>query len=75
MKFEITIGRLWCRHVRNFLKRCQFDGKKIEFYESSGWLKKTFIIKGDDKDVVNVKCSLDKWAEENNPLDKDRHTK
>ena len=71
LKFELTVGvgRLLCRPVRDFLKRCQFDGKKIEFYEDSGLVERTFIIKGDDEDVTSVRYSLEKWCEANNFVD------
>ena len=62
--FEFIVGRLLCRPVRDFLKRCQFNNLDIEFYESSGLLDRTFVIKGNDKDVTNVKHSLFEWAKD-----------
>ena len=66
MQFEFTAGLLLHRHIRDFIKRCQFDGKNIKLYESSGLLERTFVIKGDDKDVANIRYSLNKWGKENN---------
>jgi hypothetical protein len=68
MKFEFTAGCLVCGPIRDFIKRCQFNGLKIEFYEGSGFWEKTFIIKGDDKDVANVRHSLYEWANEHDLL-------
>ena len=66
MKFEFTAGRLLCGPIRDFLKRCQFNDLSIKFYESSGLLERTFVVKGNDKDVANVKHSLDTWLKKNN---------
>ena len=41
MTYEV--GILFCGHVRNFLKETIFRGAEIEFFESSGWLERTFL--------------------------------
>ena len=64
MKIEFTAGRILCRSIRDFLKRCQFDGLNIEFYESSEFWERTFVVKGNNKDIANIKHSLSIWNED-----------
>ncbi len=58
---EFSAGRMACRPIRDFLKRCKFDGKNIDFYESSGLFQRTFIIKGNDYDIECIRLSLVEW--------------
>lgn len=64
-QFELTVGIMLVPKVRDFLKKCQFEGMKIEFIESSGWFAREFIVKGKCQDVQNVADILKKWAKEN----------
>ena len=66
MKITFTAGRMLCRPIRDFLQRCKFDDLNIEFYESSGFLERTFMVKGNEKDVTTVRHSLYKWFKKNN---------
>jgi len=59
---ELTAGRMLCGKIRNFLNRCKFEGMNIEFIESSGWITRDFVIKGDAADMNTIKGSLDIWS-------------
>ena len=61
--FEMTVGRLLCRQVRDFLKREQFKGK-IEFLETGGLIERTFVIRGAPENVKPISDSLIRWANE-----------
>lgn len=61
-KITVEVGLLYFGAVRDFLKRCKFNGLNIEWYEGSGWLERTFIVKGNERDLLNIKHSLEKWA-------------
>lgn len=63
---KIRAGRLFCGTLRDFLSECKFNGIDIRWIESSGWLERDFIIKGNSEVVLRIKQSLDKWIQENN---------
>jgi hypothetical protein len=65
-KFSFTAGRLLCGHVRDFLKESIFLGKDIEYLESSGWFERTFTIKGNAQDILEIKEAINEWAKDNN---------
>ncbi len=62
MTFEITVGRLLCRHIREYLEKCKFKGYEIEWIESSGFIEREFVIKGDPIHVEPVAKDLERWA-------------
>lgn len=61
-----TAGRLLCRHVRDILSQYQVMGANIKWVESSGWIERDFLIRGDDDSVLKIKQVLEKWAQDNN---------
>jgi len=61
---RIVVGRLLCREIRDFLKAEKFKGRDIEFWESSGFLEREFIIKGEVEDVLHIHNLLKRWASE-----------
>ena len=61
---EFTVGRLVCAPVRRYLLKRQFFGADIEFQESSGWLTREFIVKGDYDTMQSVVGDLKEWANE-----------
>lgn len=69
VKFEFTAGRLLCGTIRDYLKREQFAGRKIQFYEGTGWIERTFLVKGDAKDIVRIEKQIKNWFKENDCLD------
>ena len=60
---NITVGRMLCGQVRNFLNKCKFQGMDIEYLESSGWVQRDFTIKGPVNDVTTVQKSLEAWID------------
>ena len=62
MIYEIMVGRLLCRHVRDYLKERQFVGDRIEWMESSGWLERNFTIKDDDAAVKRIERHFQLWS-------------
>ena len=65
-RFSFTAGILLCGEIRDFLKECNFKGMNISFIESSGWIERTFHIKGESSDIKKVMGLLNKWGKENN---------
>jgi hypothetical protein len=59
---ECTVGIALCAHARDFLKKLQFVGYDITWIESSGFLERTFIIKGSDEGLQKVKAQFDEWG-------------
>lgn len=54
-----TAGRLVCGHIRDMLNQAKFLWPDVSYYESSGWLERNFIIKGDAEHVAIIKRNLD----------------
>lgn len=56
--FTFECGRLLCGKVRNFLEQAKFEGLDIEFYESSGFISRTFAVKGSPEHVKLIYSQL-----------------
>lgn len=61
---EFTVGRLACGPIHRFLEKCKFKGLKIEFMESSGFLQRNFIVKGDAYTLNSIAHSIKEWSKE-----------
>jgi diadenosine tetraphosphatase ApaH/serine/threonine PP2A family protein phosphatase len=61
VRFEA--GRLLCGHVRDYLAVSKLEGKDINWHEGSGWISRTFTIRGPQADVLPVYGELVRWAE------------
>ena len=61
MNYEV--GILLCGEMRDFLNRCKFNGAHIEYLESSGWIARTFTIKGTGKDLTLIKQALEEFEQ------------
>lgn len=59
---NLTVGRAHCGRIRDFLKRCKFKGVDIEYIESSGWIQRSFTVKGSDDDIVSIHKAYLDWA-------------
>jgi len=59
---SITVGRMLCGQLRDHLNQCKFKGYNIDFIESSGWIQRDFVIKGDLHDIKKLKFQLDSWV-------------
>lgn len=61
------MGRLSCPSFRDFLAEMKFKGWNISHIESSGFLRREFVIKGDMKALViiedMVKAHISRMAE------------
>lgn len=60
--FVFTAGRILCGRVRDFLNQMQFIGYNITFLESSGWIEREFLIRGDEAAISFAKTTLAHWA-------------
>jgi hypothetical protein len=61
--FEIgNIGPFARGHVKNFLNKCKWEGKEIEFFESKGIFYSDFEVKGEYKDTFYVLNCLLRYA-------------
>jgi hypothetical protein len=56
--FKITVGLFLFSVFRDFLKQEQFKGSRIEWVESTGWISRTFTVKGEDAIMVREKAIL-----------------
>ena len=61
-----TTGRFVCGHVRDFLNQCKFKGMDVDYMESSGWIERTFTIRGSDNDIEHVSQTLQAYAKKLN---------
>lgn len=61
---SFSVGRIYCRSIRDYLEDCKFRGMRIEYLESSGWIVRDFTIKGDTKDIEIIQRTIELWAEE-----------
>ena len=60
---SFIVGRLLCGNVRDFLKKCQFQGMNIKWIESTGMIERSFSIKGSCEDMTKIKKSLQEWID------------
>ncbi len=54
----ITAGKLMCRHIRNFLERCKFEGRNIQYLETKGFIENEFIVKGNSDDLKYIMACI-----------------
>jgi hypothetical protein len=62
-RLELTVGRLLCGSLRDELNRMKFEGHNIDFWESSGFFQRDFVIKGDEKSLRLLDAGLMDWQE------------
>ena len=62
---KFTVGRLLCGQVRDFLKECEFRGLGIRWIESSGWIEREFVIRGEPEALRKIHRAFQKWAIDN----------
>ena len=60
--FSITVGRLLCGTVRDYLDKRKFLGADIEYHESRGLIYRTFTVKGDGDGFAKAFNELMMWA-------------
>ena len=61
---RMTVGRLLCSHVRNYLNQQRFMNQDIDYLEGQGWIEREFIIKGND--LSRISRDIDKWSSQHN---------
>lgn len=61
---EIRVGVLGFGDVRDYLKRAKFMGENIEWIESSGWIFRTFTVRGPDQAIHKIKTDIQAWHDE-----------
>jgi len=59
--WEFEVGILLCRPVRDYLKRMKFYGHDIDFVESSGWLSRTFSVRGSANAISALQSAMVNW--------------
>ena len=62
MIFTLEVGRFLWSPLRDYLKARQFVGMKVEWIESSGWIERTFTIKGGESEMAIIRRDLARWA-------------
>lgn len=56
--FQMEVGRLLCRNVREMLESEKFCGRNINFIEGKGWISRTFTVRGAPSDIDAVRQRL-----------------
>lgn len=59
LSYTVGLG-LWGQ-MRRFLRESQFRHDDIRWLESSGWIERTFTIKGDSASLALIQRELDRW--------------
>ncbi len=54
----ITVGRLLCGQVREYLEDCVFRGAPIKYRESKGFLEREFTFTGEPEAVDQILNSI-----------------
>ena len=65
MQTSFTCGRLLCREVRDQLQYLQFSGSIEAYYETSGWIERTFHIKGTPAQIQMIGAQFHQWCLDN----------
>lgn len=60
--FTIIVGLLHFSKVRDYLNQCKFIGRNIDWIESSGWIDRTFTIRGTSPDIDIVLKEFQHWV-------------
>lgn len=55
---SFEVGRLACAEVRDRLEGLRFRGNCIEWWESSGWFTREFVVKGTPESILEVAAKL-----------------
>lgn len=62
--FEIEVGRLYCRPIRDYLEMKKFLGFDISFIEGKGIIERTFTVKGKYDHVYHALKEIQAYAKE-----------
>lgn len=60
--FEVEVGLLRWKDMRELLDSEVFCGRPIRWREGKGWFSHTFVVVGPAKHVAQVKERIDFWA-------------
>ena len=61
--FSFTVGRLLCGRFRDMLNAEKFSGRDIEWMESSGWIDRTFTVRGVGSDIDATASRIQNYIE------------
>lgn len=61
--FEIDVGIVWRRTIRNLVDEARFQGHDVQLHESRYFLGSHFIIKGDAEILRRIHAVLQKAAQ------------
>lgn len=56
------VGYLWVKHVRDLLNRQKVRTPSLTWYEGSGWITRTFTIKGPRDVLVALRQQVNSTA-------------
>lgn len=60
----LTAGRLWCRHVRDYLNITSFADPSVHWIETGGLLERTFTIQATQETLEDLARDLRSWIKE-----------
>ena len=63
--YELTLGFLCWREFRELIAKQRFLGHRIDLWESSGWLWRNFVVRGDKDAVEAVKQLIKRLSAKN----------
>lgn len=58
---EINAGLFIRKQIRNFLKKCKWEGANIDYFESKNIFDSDFTIKGYYDDILKIKNAVFRW--------------
>lgn len=64
--YRITVGRLLCSTVREYLGRQQFVNPRIRYREGSGWFEREFIIVAPADELRPIVAAMQQWKRDVN---------
>src|SRR5271157_1576759 len=59
--FQVSVGLFYRKQMRNFLKKCKWEGANFDYFESKNVFDSDFAIKGDYDDILQIKNTILRW--------------
>ncbi len=69
---RITLGRLLCGGMRDYLEQQRLRHPELRYTESSGWIERTFLIIGPRDVMLGVERDIRAWADRLEEEDRSR---
>lgn len=60
--FEMEVGRIYWRQIRDFVSRAKFEGRDLALWESRGIVSRMFVLRGNARDIEWARNCLHRWV-------------